>query len=327
MTEREAAVPGEVEWRAPERELDVAGLRINVRVVGEGPPVLLINGIGAHAGTWSVVEEALPGFRLIGYDAPGTGRSPMPRLPLSVPRLARLAAEVLDRVGVERADVLGYSLGGIVAQQFAAQSPHRVRRLLLVATTPGWGGVTADLGVMLNLMLPVRFWSRRLYQEWLGGLVGGRARYDRAWVEGLGEWRTQHAPSTHGYLGQLVGIGTWSTLPVLGRIPHPTLVVAGGDDPLSPLANGVLLAARLPRARLLLAPGEGHLLLWDEETTVLAGIDEFLRADPLEAARVWQEARVVSECEAREAIAASTSQAEPWATLGGVVRRVFSAPA
>ena len=306
---------------AHEQELDHGGLRIRVRVAGDGPPVLLINGIGTHTGTWSVLEQALGGLRLIEYDAPGAGASAAPRRPLSVPGLARLAAEVLDSVGVERADVLGYSLGGIVAQQFAAQFPHRLRRLVLVATTPGWGGVSADLGVMLNVLLPVRFWSARLYREWLGSLVGGRARHDPAWVERLSALRTLQAPSTLGYLGQLWGVGTWTTLPALGRIARPTLVVAGGDDPLSPLANGLLIASRMPQARLFVAPDEGHLLLWDDDSAVLDGIAEFLRAASLDAARVWQEAAVVSEDDALAGIAAAVSQAQPWAVLNALARR------
>src|SRR5438105_15774061 len=104
---------------AHERSVCLDGLWIHVREVGEGPPVLLINGVGASTAMWACLEEALAGFRVISFDAPGAGRSAAPLLPVSIPRVARLAALVLDATGVERADVIGYSMGGIVAQQLA----------------------------------------------------------------------------------------------------------------------------------------------------------------------------------------------------------------
>src|SRR4051794_26309886 len=80
-----------------------------VRELGEGPPLLLINGLGAHTAMWDTLERTLDGFRILEFDLPGAGRSDVPRRPVSVRRLASLAAAVMDRFGVERADVIGYS--------------------------------------------------------------------------------------------------------------------------------------------------------------------------------------------------------------------------
>jgi pimeloyl-ACP methyl ester carboxylesterase len=85
----------------------------------------------------------------------------------------------MDHLGIRRADVLGYSMGGIVAQQLAADVPERLRRLLLLATTPGRGAVQGDLKAMLNIMTPARYLSPQLYAKTIGSLVGGReARYE-----------------------------------------------------------------------------------------------------------------------------------------------------
>jgi pimeloyl-ACP methyl ester carboxylesterase len=123
------------------RRCEEQGTKLDVREVRSGPQVLLINGVGAHAGMWEELERALDGFRLIEFDAPGTGRSGSPVLPVPIATLAWMAARILDKVAAQRADVPGYSMGGLVAQHLALIAPQRVRRLVLVATSCGVGAV------------------------------------------------------------------------------------------------------------------------------------------------------------------------------------------
>jgi pimeloyl-ACP methyl ester carboxylesterase len=99
-----------------EQDADIGGIRVRIRDVGEGRPVLLLNGIGAHAAMWEPLEHVLSGFRLIEFDSPGTGRSETSLFPVPIPALARLAARILDDVGLSTASVIGYSMGGMVAQ-------------------------------------------------------------------------------------------------------------------------------------------------------------------------------------------------------------------
>src|SRR4051812_14340746 len=114
-----------------ERVLRVAGRRVLVRESGQGRPLLLLNGIGAHVGMWRPLEHALGGLWLIAFDAPGTGRSPVPAAPLTFAGHAQVAEGLLDRLALERVDVLGYSFGGLVAQHLVRRAPERVRRLVL----------------------------------------------------------------------------------------------------------------------------------------------------------------------------------------------------
>ncbi len=313
--------PDVAEVRAEAREglVRLDGLSIHVRDAGEGPPVLLLNGVAADTGMWARLEAALPGFRLISFDAPGSGRSPAPLIPVSVRRLARLAALVLDSVGVEQADVLGYSMGGIVAQELAAGTPERVRRVVLAGTTCGLGSIPGEPVAMLHLLVPARHLSPRIYARTFGGLVGGPARVDRTIVADLQALRLR--VSIRGYLGQMMSLSRWSGLPLLPRIPHPTLVVSGDDDPLSPVANALLLTRLLPQARLLMAPGEGHLLFLSPTSPVLQPIREFLAVESLHAAPVWQDALVVTADDLRAAMPKMRAQAQPWGVIGAVLRR------
>src|SRR5438270_201527 len=90
------------------RSVTVSGLRLRVRELGDGHPVLLINGIGAHMDMWAPLERSLPGMRLIAFDAPGTGRSSTSYMPLSLELLSELTERLLDRLQYDRVDVVGY---------------------------------------------------------------------------------------------------------------------------------------------------------------------------------------------------------------------------
>jgi pimeloyl-ACP methyl ester carboxylesterase len=306
-----------------ERTVPVDGVAIHVRETGAGPPVLLVNGLGAHTAMWRVLEQALHGFRLIEFDAPGTGRSATPVLPLGVPALARLATTVLDSAGIERADVLGYSLGGLVAQQLAVDAPERVRRMVLVATNCGLGSVPSDVAAMLNIVAPLRFISPAFYNRTIGAMVGGRARHDDLWVAEHGALRLRHAPSARGYFGQLISITGWSSLPKLSQIDHPTLVIGGEDDPLSPPANALMLARGLPNARALLAPGEGHLMLMDAGSVTHEPIRRFMAVPSLEDEPVWREGWVVTDADVRAAMPSAHRQAQPFGIIGALARRAW----
>lgn len=228
-----------------------------VREIGSGQPLLLINGLGAHTAMWSTLERCLTGIRILEFDLPGAGQSDVPWRPMSIRRLARLAGAVLDHFGVDRADVLGYSMGGVVAQQFAADAPQRIRRLVLAATTPGVGALQGDLGAFFQIMTPARYRSSRAYVRSIGTLTGGRARHDKAWIEEQGVLRRQHTPTWRGYLGQLASMSRWSGLPLLPHLRPPTLVLAGDDDPLTPVANAMMIARLIPKARLVVLAGRG----------------------------------------------------------------------
>ena len=118
-----------------ERAVELSGIRLCVRERGDGDPLLLINGIGAHLDMWASLERALPQTRLIAFDAPGTGRSGTPFVPLGLESLAQLSERLLDRLDYDRVDVLGYSFGGLIAQYLAHRAPERVRRLVLGVVT------------------------------------------------------------------------------------------------------------------------------------------------------------------------------------------------
>jgi pimeloyl-ACP methyl ester carboxylesterase len=294
--------------------------RVYVRTLGEGHPLLLINGLGAHSAMWETLERSLPDFRIVEFDLPGAGQSDTPWKPVSVKQLAALSTSIMDHFEMDRPDVLGYSMGGIVAQQLAADFPERVRRLVLLATSPGMGQMQGDMKAFFNIMTPLRYMSRHAYVKTIGSLVGGRARYDRRWIAEQGALRLKHSPSWRGYCGQLFSLARWTGLPLLGEIKHPALVVTGDDDPLTPVVNGMMLAHMLPNGRLLVCPGEGHLIAMDADSVAHPAIREFLTAPRLDRAKAWNSAKKVTAEELQIALFSAPFQVPPLSILNARAR-------
>jgi len=310
-----------------ERSVQVEGIRLHVRESGDGPPVLLINGIGAHIGMWASMERFLPGMRVIAFDAPGTGRSATPAFPLSLELLSRLTERLLDRLGYDQVDVLGYSFGGLIAQYLARRAPTRVRRLVLAATTPGWGGVPGSLWTLSQMATPLRYYWRPYYEAVIGQLMGGRARNDPEFVQRHGATRQLRPPTALGYAWQLLALAAGpGSLAWLCEVTSETLVLAGDDDPVMPLANALLLARYIPTARLFVARGEGHLLLMDDHSSVLPIIESFLSTPSVADSRAWQESVAVEHSALRAALRPSGAWRENPATLMSAWIRAVTSP-
>jgi pimeloyl-ACP methyl ester carboxylesterase len=252
------------------------GHRIYVRVTGQGDPLLLLTGLGGNTDMWTPFAQQFGNRRVIRFGVPGTGLSSLPMSPIPVASIAELAVAVLDDVGVEWADVVGYSYGGAVAQQLAFAHPARVRRLVLAATSCGLGGVPGAYGAMASLATPLRYYSAAYFDRTARHSYGGMTGRDLSVRRRMMAERHKHPPSSYGYAMQLLGTVGWSSLPFLSRIEHDTLVICGDDDPLIPIVNAELLARRIPRARLDIVKRSGHLFLWDEARPMAVRIGRFL---------------------------------------------------
>ena len=264
------------------RLVDVEGLRIRTAVRGHGPPVLLIMGIGGNLDMWGRFETCLHahGLQTITYDAPGTGGSTGYRRPQRVPALARTIERLLTALGYERVDVLGVSFGGGIAQQLAHQAPTRVRRLVLAATMPGLGGVPGHPRALLAMATPRRYFDPDYYRKVAGPLYGGEARRNPEQSLDNSLARFSRPPSWGGYLAQLYAIPGWSSLPWLRRLPQPTLVLGGDDDPIVPLVNARILARLIPSSRLHVVAGGGHLFIVERAAEIAGIVADFLTSPP-----------------------------------------------
>jgi pimeloyl-ACP methyl ester carboxylesterase len=234
--------------------------------------------VGGNTDMWEPFASQFSTRRIIMFDAPGCGQSSTPVYPVTIPSLADLVIAVLDHCGAPWADVVGFSYGGIIAQQLAHDHPTRVRRLVLAATHCGIGAVPGSIGAMMEVATPLRFYSPTHFARIAAICYGGVTARDPSARRRMMVARHNRPPSPYGYALQFLGIVGWSSLPFLASIPHETLVITGDDDPLVPMANSKMLAQRIPHARLEIVAQGGHLLLWDDPKTLGARILPFVNA-------------------------------------------------
>jgi len=263
------------------RTLTVRGrvLRVAVRVGSpQWPPLLLCNGIGASLEALQPFVDALdPQRTVIRFDLPGVGGSPLPVVPYHLWTLAPSLSGLLDGLGYPQADVLGISWGGGLAQQFALRCPARVRRLVLVATGTGALMVPAHPRVLTRMLTPRRHRDRGYVASIAGEIYGGSLRADPARAGDLLHGWTRLGPG-RGYYYQLLATLGWTSLPLLPLISQPTLILAGDDDPIIPLANARIMHRLILRSELHIYHG-GHLDLVSEADRMAPVVESFLTAE------------------------------------------------
>ena len=236
---------------------------------GSHPPLLFFNGIGANIEVIAPFAEALNDRDIIAFDAPGVGGSGPATMPYRPWQLARMAAKILDELGYDEVDVMGVSWGGAMAQQFAFQFGPRVRRLILCATAAGVLMVPGKPQALMKLAHPRRYMDPDYLMKHFEMLYGDP-------TAGAPDHSSRlRPPSFRGYLYQLLAGAGWTSVPFLPFLRQPTLVLAGDNDQIVPLANGRFLARLIPDARLEVVKG-GHLFLVSRAREVIPIIREFL---------------------------------------------------
>ena len=241
---------------------------------GSGKPLLLVQGLGYARWGWDPVVPALAErYRVLTFDNRGIGESDKPDGPYTAELMAGDALQVLDEAGVERAHVVGASLGGMIAQEVAAAAPERVDKLVLCCTTPGGADAVPMPAVTLQLLadsasLEPAVALRRFIENALG------TPPDDGLVEELLRRRLADPPDPLGWQAQAAA-GT--TFPgIAGSIAAPTLVLHGTEDNVVDHRNAELLADRIPGASVRLFPGTGHMFFWEQPDAFVAAVTEFL---------------------------------------------------
>ena len=235
------------------------------------PPVVFSNSLGTSLEMWDAQVRALaPRARCLRYDTRGHGRSGVVDAPATIDDLAADLAGLLDALGIARAHVVGLSLGGMTAQAFAARCPERVDRLVLMATA-------AQMG-------PASAWEERaatVRREGMAALVDpvmarwftpGFAADPRAQAVR----RQILATDPRGYAAACGVIRDMDLRPRLAAIAAPTLVLAGEEDPATPVAKAQEVVAGVRGAELVVVPRAAHLLNVEQPALVSEHLVRFL---------------------------------------------------
>jgi poly(3-hydroxyalkanoate) depolymerase len=256
---------------------DVDGqlLRVGIKPGPAGrPPLMMFNGIGANLELAEPFMAELKETGGIIFDVPGVGGSPAPGFPYRPSTLARLAKRLAEMLGYDKVYVSGVSWGGGLAQQFAFQYPAVCRKLILAATSPGAIMVPGAPNVLAKMASPRRYTDPGYMRSIAAEIYGGAFRTDPTLI---GRHAAAMKGATqYGYMLQLIAMTGWTSLPWLWLLRQPTLIMAGTDDPLVPLANAKMLKALIPNSRLELID-DGHMFLVTKPKECAKIIEGFLR--------------------------------------------------
>jgi 3-oxoadipate enol-lactonase len=254
-------------------KLDTGAITLHQR--GSGPPLVLLHCLGVDHHLWDFAEDLARDFTLVSYDLPGHGRSPVPAGAYTIEDLSAQLGELLIRHKIARAHVAGISLGGLIAQHFAATRPDMVDRLTLIDTTPRY---TDELRAI---------WAERA--------VTARSAGVKALVDGLLKiWFTPQSvaddtkavryvcttlqkSSGEGYALACEALAEADLRTAAARITAPTLVICGDDDIPSFLDSARWLASNIKGARLEWIGKARHASVIERPSEALAVLREFLR--------------------------------------------------
>ena len=244
---------------------------------GDGEPLVFLHGVGGDAASWAPQIAAFSGaFRAIAWDMPGYGLSrSLDRM--TFPALAGSLLELLDRLGLERVHLVGHSMGGMVAQEFAALWPERIAALVLSATSPAFGRPDGDF--------QKRFVEARiapldngktmadLADEMVATMMGpaadpGGAAIARRSMAGVPEAT---------YRAAIACLVTFDRRDELSSYTMPVLVLAGEADSNAPAPMMERMAGRIPDADYVCMKGTGHLGNLENPAAFNAAVGSFLR--------------------------------------------------
>jgi pimeloyl-ACP methyl ester carboxylesterase len=233
---------------------------------GSGDPILLVNGLGADHSAWGLQIDYLERFfRVVVFDNPGVGRTTGPRGPYTTELFADVAADLLRFLGIDRAHVVGASMGGLIVQQLAVRHPGLVRSLVLhcswwradrytQALIRSWQGLARAAG-MLELSRQIWLWvfTPRYYEQSPAGFEA----LERQLAD------DPNAQTVEGFCDQAEACASHEALEEVAGIEAPTLITVGDTDILTPPAHSRALHERISGSTMHVWPQMGHAPFWE----------------------------------------------------------------
>lgn len=256
--------------------VDTGQVHLHYEESGQGTPVVLTHGLGDDLHYWDATATALaPHHRVVRWDVRGSGKSEKPAGPYSAELFADDLAQLLDRLRIDRAHLLGISMGGVITQSFALRHPGRVTSLVLVSTSSEVGPQATANWQRLADRIERQGFDPRTADASRSVAPEFAARHPEI-LEQLKQQTLGNQPQAYAAAARAMSNYNFTTQ--LRAVTAPTLIVQGLDDQLTPPGGAVKLRRALPRAHLLMIPGVGHNLPIEQPVTFHAAISAFLGA-------------------------------------------------
>ncbi len=263
---------------APIRVVRTSAGTVAYRQLGSGPVLLLITGAGASMDGWapSFVDALAAHHTVVVFDNAGIGRTSAVSAPtsLSIAAMASQTSALISALRLRRPAVLGWSMGGMIAQDLAVSHPAQVGRLILAATTAGTGKA-----------LPLPSYTAAVFsltpaKQTAVLFPANQAAAARAYLNAIQQYPGSYGPSAATSRSQVRAVQRWLAGQdpagrLAGDIRVPTLVAGGTRDQFMPVANDRLLASTVPGAKLLLFDDAGHAFWAQDAASFIRAVDTF----------------------------------------------------
>ena len=256
----------------------INGINIAHELGGAGTPMVMIHGAQGDQTMFAGLAATFRSrFRVLTFDQRGSGLSDKPDMPYSVAMLADDTAALMDHLGFADAHMIGVSMGGMVAQEFALRHARKVRSLVLGCTTPG-----GPKSIRATALATSAYSTKEMSAE-----ERGRALAEAAFTKGylashpevisvMIEQRKQRPIDPIGFARRMEALQTFDTYDRLPQIKCPTLVITGKDDALIPWENSRLIASRIAGAQLRILEPAGHCFWLEQPEASRQAIEHFL---------------------------------------------------
>jgi pimeloyl-ACP methyl ester carboxylesterase len=258
----------------------VNGIDIAYRIQGSGVPLVLVMGYRLSSAAWptAFIETLAREFTVVTVDNRGTGRSEKPVHGYALANMASDICVLLDELGMSRVHLLGYSMGGAIAQEFVRQFPERVASLILCATMCGGARATYASASVVRVMrdldgLSPEQVARRIWKVTYapGYLAQNQQQVEEQTLREIALPTPLHAADL-----QFQAFAEFDGSKALSEIRCPTLLLTGDLDELIPPQNSVMMAKRISGAKLTVLRGRGHRVLWESTQDCIHQITAFL---------------------------------------------------
>jgi len=274
--------------RAQTEHIRVGDINIAYKQFGEGKPILFISGTSQTKDAWEptlLSQLAATNHTVIIFDNRGIGETTVGTKPFSIEQFANDTAGLLDALQIQKADVLGASLGSFVAQELTLNYPQKVDRLVLHAGYCGGNETVYASGQALETIMTLS--SPQILRNMTAeqqAMILAQIMFPPEWLEGHPEIMDiviQLAPSRSAspeiIQQQGLASATWKgSCDRLANITQSTLVIAGDQDLLAPAANSIMMAQRIPNSWLVMIQGTGHGMMLQVPNEFSAIIQTFL---------------------------------------------------
>lgn len=263
---------------APTKTVVTSSGRVGYREVGAGSPLLLVMGLGGSINDWApgFVDALAAGHEVVVFDNAGVGETAKLPAPLTISQMANETSALISALHLGKPAVLGWSMGGMVAQALAVLHPSQVSKLVLAATQAGTGkavpippaaavkAASANPAAVLSVLFPP-----------------AASAAEKAYIGAILSYANIDVPSRATVAQQGSAVVQWmqgrdAAGRELGKIEVPTLVADGTADALDPVANTKLLAGSIRGAKVALYPGAGHAFWFQDQASFVPAVERFL---------------------------------------------------